>query len=143
MFAPPGGGWSGDVHETAVLSSSDGVALDDPVVSGQEIVARGSVGQAPGVVYVFTEPQGGWSGVVHEDLPSLTASDGSPGDEFGSSIAASGTTIVVGAPVAKVGIAFPGRRVRISEPAAGWAGTVHESAKLTGSDVTAVTYRVA
>src|SRR6185312_12996985 len=106
-FTEPAGGWTGEIHETAVLSASDGMPLSNPVVSGNLLVAQGTTPNAPGAVYVFVEPSEGWSGVVHEGA-KLTASDGTSNDLFGYAIAVSGTTIVVGAPGAKVGSESPG-----------------------------------
>ena len=47
-----------------------------------------------GVVYVYRRPQEGW--VNATETAKLTASDRHPGDEFGTSVAISGDTIVVG-----------------------------------------------
>ena len=51
-----------------------------------------------GAAYVFTEPGSGWT-----QTAKLTASDGEPDDDFGSSVSISGNTVVVGAYGATVG----------------------------------------
>ena len=48
-----------------------------------------------GAVYVFTKPAGGWADETQ--AAELTATDGAAGDELGSSVAVSGSTIA-GAP---------------------------------------------
>src|SRR5271169_2405724 len=48
-----------------------------------------------GVVYVYQKPGSGWGNMVQ--TAELTPSDGYVGDQFGSSVAISGKTIVVGA----------------------------------------------
>jgi hypothetical protein len=122
------------IHEAATLTASDGAALSHPIVSGATIVARGPTDNAPGSVYVFTEPPGGWSGSIHESA-KLTASDGYAGDDLGSSVAVSDDTIVAGAPFAKVGADAVGAVYVFTRPSGGWSGALHETAKLTGSDV--------
>jgi hypothetical protein len=62
-----------------------------------------AVGERPGqvpvavavavAVYVFTSPAKGWS-----QQAELTASDGAAGNEFGSSVAVTGSTALIGAP---------------------------------------------
>jgi hypothetical protein len=92
------------------LTSTDGSAMDmfgnSVAVSGDTAVVGAvhhAVGanQGQGSVYVFARNQGGadnWG-----EVKQLTASDGGAGDEFGSSVAISGDTIIVGAPDDKVG----------------------------------------
>jgi len=92
--------------EQARLTASDGgsqdrfggVAVDGDTVavgvSGADIGAN--VNQ--GAVYVFEKPLGGWTGNLTQ-VAKLTASDGAAHDAFGASIAISGDTIVVGAPL--------------------------------------------
>jgi FG-GAP repeat len=64
----------------------------------------------------------------------LTASDGAANDELGVSVALSGDTIVVGAPLATVSANSQQGAVYVfSEPAGGWA-TATQTAKLTASD---------
>jgi hypothetical protein len=86
--------------EQAMLTASDGVAADafghsvalegDTAVVGA-LLGDGLTGDA-GTAYVFTR-----SGTVWTEEAKLTASEGGTGDEFGSSVAVSGDTAVVGA----------------------------------------------
>lgn len=67
-------------------------------------------------------------------LAQLTASEGQAGDEFGTSVASSGNTIVVGAPNATIGTNSQQGAVYVFvEPATGWA-TMTQTAELTSSD---------
>jgi hypothetical protein len=103
VFAMPGGGWK-DMTQTAELTSSEpieGNALGFSVaISGSTVVAGApshQVGQDSdqGIVYVFTEPSGGWVNAAQTE--TLTASDGTPSDNLGYSVAISGGTIASGA----------------------------------------------
>ena len=68
------------------------VAVDgDTAVIGARS-GKNDKGYATGSAYVFTRSEGIWS----EDA-KLTASDGEPGDRFGSSIAVDGDMLVIGA----------------------------------------------
>jgi hypothetical protein len=97
VFAESGGTWS----QQAELTSSDGAAGDDfgysVAVSGSTVVAGAyehAVGSNPdqGAAYVFVESGGTW-----DQQAELTASDGAAGDFFGFSVAADGSTAIVGA----------------------------------------------
>ena len=93
----------------AQLSASDGVAgnaLGTAVaVSGNTVVVGENCGQITGnpscnpqhqgVVYVYQMPVSGWANMTQ--TAELTPSDGFVGDGFGTSVAISGSTIVVGA----------------------------------------------
>jgi hypothetical protein len=71
------------------------------------------------------------------ELTRLVASDGGQGDNLGASVAVSadGSTIVAGAPNATInGTQYQGAVYVFSEPQAGWAAGVTETAKLTASD---------
>ena len=103
VFVKSGASWT----QQAELTSSDGAAYDNfggaVAISGSTIVvgakcagprASGFSGCAgPGTAYVFVQNSGVWT--QHAEL---TASDGEAFDLFGSSVAISGGTIVVGAP---------------------------------------------
>ena len=130
VFAEPAGGWSGFVKQTAMLVPSDGNDVGGAVAaSGQTVVASGE-----GSVYVFTEPAGGWSGIVHESA-KLTPSDVSSGGSGLSSVAIDGPTVVAGTPGSSPGPGSdtPGAAYVFTEPAGGWSGSLHESAKLTAA----------
>ena len=148
VFSEPGAGWSGKLQQRAKLTAAGGteeLELGTSVaVSGATAVAGAplaNVGLTPeqGKAYLFTEPAGGWGS--HEDgeevtqAAELTASDGAAGDHLGVSVAASGQTVVGGAPEAKIGKnEFQGAAYVFSEPGAGWSGEQHQAAKLSASD---------
>ena len=88
------------------LTASDAAAFDffggrlathSVAVSGNTIVvgadSHDDAGPNSGVAYVFQRLRGAWI-----EVAKLTASDGAAGDRFGFTAAASGRTIVVGAP---------------------------------------------
>ena len=125
------------------LVSSDGVAGDklgqsvaisgDTVVVGAFSAAVGN-NSSQGAAYVFVKPSGGWQTQTTESA-KLTASNGSPSDQFGSSVSVSGNTIVIGAPYAGVGTnSNQGTAYVFVMPAGGWKGALTENAKLTASD---------
>jgi nucleoside-specific outer membrane channel protein Tsx len=124
--------------QQAELTASDGDAQDGfggaVAVSGSTIVV-GALShpysppyQGPGAAYVFVESGGTWI-----QQAELTASDGVGGDEFGSSVAISGGTIVVGAPLHAVGSnQSPGQGAAYVFVENG--GTWSQQAELTASD---------
>jgi hypothetical protein len=141
VFVEPAGGWV-SATQTAKLTAADGVASDQlgvsVGVSGGTIVAdapTATIGTntKQGAVYVFVEPAGGWTNAT--DTAKLTASDGAADDEFGSSVAVSGGTVVAGVPNAMVE-ATPqvGAAYVFVEPAGGWVSAT-QTAKLTASDL--------
>jgi len=129
VFVEGAKGWS-NMTQTAKLTASDGQADDmfgisvhvchNVVVVGMGPSARGSK------AYVFVEPAGGWNDMT--ETAQLTASDGTPGDRFGSAVSISLNTIVVGdfeTPNSSQGAAYV-----YSKPARGWKDMA-ETAKLT------------
>jgi len=121
--------------QAAKLTASDGAASDSfgdrVAVSGDTIVV-GSRSSFPEAAYVFTKPASGWSSAT--ETAKLTASDGTPSDSFGSSVAISGDTIVVGADTATVnGQQEDGAAYVFVKPSGGWVSAT-ETAKLTASD---------
>ena len=127
--------------EQAKLTASDGAAGDrfhvSAAVSGDTVVVGASgddvgANADQGSAYVFVKPGAGW--VSGTETAKLTASDGAAFDRFGSSVAVSGDTIVVGASGDDVGAnADQGSAYVFVKPGAGWvSGT--ETAKLTASD---------
>jgi len=106
VFTESGTVWT----QAAKLTASDGAAGDyfgcsasisgDMVVVGAQNATIGSNANQ-GAAYVFTEPVSGWVNMTQ--AAKLTASDGATGDNFGSSVAISGTTVVVGAQGVTVG----------------------------------------
>lgn len=96
VFERHGGSWV----ETQQLTASDGEEFDQfgvsIAVSGATIVVGApfdDVGPTfnQGSAYVFNRQGGSWV-----ETEKLTASDGTPGDQFGWSVGVSGSTIVVG-----------------------------------------------
>jgi hypothetical protein len=142
VFVRPLNGWT-NATESAKLTASDGAAGDQFGVSvaigGNDVFVgawnddnTGSGG--PGSVYVFRRPPGGWAGTVNE-IARLQASDRQAGDLFGAAIAASGRTLVVGAPFDDFNDASSaqGSGYVFVRPTKGWVN-MNESAKLHASD---------
>ena len=96
VFAESEGSWT----QTQILTASDGVSPDEfgysVAVSGSTAIVgaieTGDSLEGDGAAYVFTESGGSWT-----QTQELTASDAAAGDDFGYSVAMSGTTVVVGA----------------------------------------------
>ena len=130
VYTEANGVWS----QTAELTASDGVGSDNFGYSVALSGATALVGAAnrrvgsnayQGAAYVYTEANGVWS-----QTAELTASDGAVGDEFGWSVAVSGTTDLVGAPYHQVGSnAYQGAAYVYTE-----ANGVWSQAELTASD---------
>ncbi|MGO8746980.1 MAG: beta strand repeat-containing protein [Thermoguttaceae bacterium] len=109
VFTEPGSDWA-NMTQTAKLTGSDGslgtffgnsvsisgnmVVVGSPWTTVNQNVDRGAA-------FVFTEPGSGWANMVQ--TACLIASDGAASNYFGSSVAISGGTLVVGAPDATVG----------------------------------------
>jgi FG-GAP repeat len=99
IFQKPADGWH-DMHETAALSASDSQGCDDYGISvgasGNTIVVgadlEGSGPLAPGEVYVFEKPAGGWTNMT--ETAELNLLEGFPGDGVGGTVAIGGNTIV-------------------------------------------------
>ncbi len=105
VFTEPVGGWAGTLNENAKLLASDSAAEDyfgnSVAVSGSTVVvgAFGDDDYVPnsGSAYKFAEPVGGWAGTLNQNA-KLLASDGAVGGHLGSSVAVSGSLVIVGAP---------------------------------------------
>src|SRR5439155_3437058 len=85
-----------------------------------------------GTVYVYVKPATGWTDMT--EIAKLTSSDN--GEGFGTSVAISGNTVVVGAANTSnfnAPAAGPGAAYVFVKPAGGWTDMT-ESAKLTASD---------
>jgi hypothetical protein len=94
VFTRTGTAWT----EQAELTASDGAPGDgfgDSVAISGPAVVIGAAGHGShaGAAYVFARSGTAWS-----QQAELTASDGVAGDEFGSSVAISGSTAIAGAP---------------------------------------------
>jgi hypothetical protein len=150
VFVEPPTGWSGVLHQSALLTASNlspstaqlaagslgySVAVSGgTVVVGavdQHVTCASDVGCPPGgvtlqgEVYVFDEPAGGWSGTVTQSAELTPPHGAADLPAFGNNgaVAVSGGTIVVGA----------GDEAYVfDEPAAGWSGLPTYDAQLTG-----------
>ncbi|MEE9295051.1 MAG: FG-GAP repeat protein [Phycisphaerae bacterium] len=95
IYVKPSGGW-GDMTETAVFSGFG--SFGQSVSNSGDVVVVGAPGSDAGgsnwgAVHVYRLMSGQWS----EEGTPLTASDGAPGDGFGSSVSVSGNVCLVGA----------------------------------------------
>ena len=120
---------SGTAKQLAELKGSDTVASDEfgvsVGISGTNAVVGTSGAAYPGRAYVFNKTAAGWKQVAE-----LKGSDTVAADRFGTAVAISGTTVVVGAyDHAK----DAGRAYVFAKTAAGWK----QVAELRGSDVVA------
>ena len=115
VFVKPVSSWV-DATETAKLTASDGAAKDkfgtsvavdgDTIVVGApgddiDIDSNDTDETDVGSAYVFVKPTtsngwADWDDSVNSETAKLSASDGAAGDEFGTSVAVDGATIVVG-----------------------------------------------
>ena len=134
VFVKPAGGWSGALTQTARLTaapSTVGAALGSSVAIAGETVAAGAPGvsSSRGAVYVFSQPGTGWSGAQTQNAV-LSAAAGAPSDQLGLSVSATSALVVGGAPFAATA---HGRAYVFVRPAAGWAGPLTESARLSAS----------
>jgi hypothetical protein len=127
--------------QTAELTASDGGAGDqfgwsvstsgNTIVVGSPFHAVGN-SASQGAAYVFVEPANGWTSMTQ--TAELIASNGDANNFFGSSVAVSGNTIVVGADGATVqGNPHQGAAYVFVEPANGWTNMT-QTAELTASD---------
>ena len=106
VFSSSGNTWT----QSAELTSSDGATNDDfghsvaisgttAIVGAFEHTVNGDAQQ--GAAYVFNSSGNTWT-----QSAELTSSDGAAGDSFGTSVALSGTTVVVGAPYHIAGMTY-------------------------------------
>jgi trimeric autotransporter adhesin len=140
VYTKPMSGWSGSATETAKLTASDGGNHDllgtavSTSSNGATVIAGTESTVNKGAVYVFLKPALGWGDETEN--AKLTASDGAAADDLGSSatISSDGSTIVAGAPNAKVsGDTNRGAVYIFDKPSGAWA-TASENTKLTASD---------
>jgi hypothetical protein len=100
MFTRPASGWPKTMTETAELTASNPKAGSElglsVALSGKTLFAGAPFEDAgQGFVYVFSEPSGGWRDGTQAER--IAASNGSPNDYFGYSVATGGGVIGVGA----------------------------------------------
>jgi hypothetical protein len=100
VFVKPPSGWT-DMTQSAELSLSPTAISDvgfSVAMSGHTVVTGAPLdSNGQGSSYGYIEPPGGWANTTTPNL-MLNPSDGAVGDNFGWSIAASGKTVIVGAP---------------------------------------------
>lgn len=126
VFAQTGGNWV----QQAELTSSDGAAYDNfgcsVSVNGGTVLVGALHHGLPGSAYVFIQSSTDWT-----EQAELTASDGGIGDDFGTSVAVSGSTVVVGSPLHAVGSNFgQGAAYVFVQSGTSWP----QQAELTASD---------
>ena len=142
LYTKPAAGWGqGKIDsETTELTTTDGGAGDHlgsaVAISGDTVFAgavQHHVGlNRQGAVYAFTKPSGGWN-PESSDTAELTASDGAVDDVFGVSLAASGDSVLVGAPLHDVGPnPSQGAAYLFTRSGATWTSR-HENEELTAS----------
>jgi hypothetical protein len=100
VFTSSGGVWSQQAKLTApegatsdMFGASLAISGGTVVVGGPDAIVNGRANQ--GETYAFTNAGGAWA-----QQAELSASDGATGDQLGTSVAVSGTTVVAGAPYA-------------------------------------------
>jgi hypothetical protein len=113
-----------DAFGSAVAVSGDTVVVGSPQ---DDVGFNGGQGSA----YVFVKPEAGWGDMTQ--AAKLTASDGAATDVFGSAVAISGDTIVVGAPQDDVLNLNQGSAYVFEKPELGWTDAT-ETAKLSAAD---------
>jgi hypothetical protein len=105
VWVRPGSGWV-DMTETAQLSDGNTTTADEfgisTIIVGNTIIAgtpyhEPRKNQFRGIAYTFVKPAGGWK-TTSKFNAALRDSNGTNDDGFGSSVALSAGTIVVGAP---------------------------------------------
>ena len=132
VFVKPAGGWATG-NETARLTASDAAVGDrfgmSVAISGNTVIIgapyhNGNRGEA----YLFVKPAGGWATTNVSFIQ--TASDMAANDQFGISVAISGSTAIVGADGYS---SNRGKAYVFVKPAGGWVAG-HQVAILTPSD---------
>lgn len=142
VFVKPAGGWT-NMTENAKLTPSDAAQTDEfgysVALSGDTAAigavldningGPGSIFDGQGSAYVFVR-----SGTVWTQAAKLTASDAAGFDNFGTSVAVSGDTVLVGANRADApGLANTGAAYVYVKPGGGWTNMT-QTAKLLASD---------
>ncbi len=142
LYSKPSNGWRGKIKPIATLSTSDAsnrVNTGNVSMSGNTVVATAvgtSNGSTPGIAYVWVEPAGGWQNMT--ETAQLT--DGNTFyDQFGTSTAIVGNTVLVGTPSAidiQTGADYRGAVYVYKKPTGGWQTTSSPNAILLSSDWT-------
>jgi hypothetical protein len=129
VFTKTGSGW----QQVAELKGSDTVSGDDfgwsVAISGRTVVVGASDhGNFAGRTFLFAKLGAGWNQVAElKGFDTVGSTMTNTGDDFGSSVAISGTTVVVGAPAHAY---LDGQAYVFSRTPAGW----EQTAELNRSD---------
>jgi hypothetical protein len=146
VFVKPISGWETSSSYTAKLTAPEGqvhqyfgtsVGINDDTIVIGAPYGDGLI-NSPGSVYVFVKPETGWV-TTSNYAAKLTASDGSPADDFGWSVAISGDIIVVGSPNAHDDYINRGTVYIFTKPANGWQTTSAYTSELFAFNRTGVT----
>ena len=142
LFVKPAGGWT-DMTQTGLLEETDPIGCDrygDAVaIQGDTaVVGRSGGGMtppvAPGALYVFTKPAGGWG--TMSETAKLTGHTNGLTDYLGATVALSGGTIL--APLTLPSSTTTGAYI-YTEPAGGWVnGTQTATLTNTNKGVTSI-----
>lgn len=128
--------WISTSQQSAILLASDSQRFDymgnaAAIYGGVVVLGASSKNNGNGQAYVFQKPPAGWSNIV-QNSAVLLPTDPKSNDWFGYAVDIYGDNIVVGAPNrnqdSEAGIAYV-----FSKSAAGWTGTLNESARLSSS----------
>ena len=98
VFTKTGSGWSDSSEPAATLTGTAGEGFGGSVAISENTIfvgAKDAGGDNYGAVYVFVEPDGGWTGTIGTATATLTASDGATDAEFGGRITVEGDDLVV------------------------------------------------
>ncbi len=138
VFTEPASGWT-NTTQIAELSAPNGMMNmgTSLCINGSTVVAGSRYATVggntdEGAAFVFTEPSSGWRNM--SPTAEFTAADGTANGGFGSSVLASGDTVLVGAMAPPTG-SNPARGAVyvFTEPSSGWTN-MSQATKLTASD---------
>jgi FG-GAP repeat len=133
VFVEPPGGWVSTTQPTATLNGSDETGQDDfgasLSISGSTIVVDS--GHGTGTVYVFVEPEAGWTDMTQTAELTLKAK-GDPGLGFATAI--TGDVVLATAPGDFIGQVAQGAVFWYVKPATGWANTSLPNGSVIASD---------
>jgi hypothetical protein len=124
VFVKPANGWT-NMTETAKLTASNG-GIDNffgqavAMNAGTIVVGAPSGLVVPPTAYVFVQPQGGWANMT--ETAQLQGVHGG-GPYFASSVAISGSRVVVGDPGGNLAHSFQGASYIFTKPKTGWQTT--------------------
>ena len=148
IYEKPLNGWTNTAQENAKLKAHDAGENDhfgkSIAISGDTVIVGASwddnTNNNDGSAYIYEKPQSGWTGILQENA-KLQASDANRGAYFGTSVAISSDTVVVGAinddnsPYTVSGAAYI-----YEKPQGGWTNSSQENAKLKASNTNADDY---